>query len=76
MLEFKRRVIDEDEDPQVVAGEYGISMRELFISLACYYEYRDEFVAQEHEYAAARLDWERRIQTPLANDAKPTEWGE
>jgi uncharacterized protein (DUF433 family) len=41
--DIKRRVIDVDEDPHVVAGEYGISMADLFGALAYYSEGRDAF---------------------------------
>lgn len=54
VLDVKRRVIDADENPHVVAGEYGISMAELFTALAYYYEHRDEFADREREFAAAR----------------------
>jgi uncharacterized protein (DUF433 family) len=73
VLDLKRRVIDQEEDPHVVAGEYGISMADLFTALAYYYDHRDEFAAQEREYATARLEGERRIQASLANEAESTE---
>lgn len=60
VLDIKRRVIDGDEDPHVVAGEYGLSMAALFTALAYYYEHRDGFAEREREYATARADGERR----------------
>lgn len=76
VLDLKRRVIDQEEDPHVVAGEYGISMADLFTALAYYYDHRDAFAEQEQEYATARLEGERRIQASLANDAESTEQAE
>ena len=76
VLDLKRRVIDQEEDPHVVAGEYDISMADLFTALAYYYDHRDDFAAQEQEYATARLDGERQIQAQLANGAESTEQAE
>jgi uncharacterized protein (DUF433 family) len=73
VLDLKRRVIDQDEDPHVVAGEYGISMADLFRALAHYYDHRDEFAEQEQEFATARSEGERRIQAHLADEAESTE---
>jgi uncharacterized protein (DUF433 family) len=58
--DVKRRVIDADEDPHVVAGEYGISMADLFGALAHYYEHRDAFEDDEREAERTRRDGERR----------------
>lgn len=60
VLDVKRRVIDTDEDPHVVAGEYGISMADLFHALAYYYDHREEFREREREAAAVRREGERR----------------
>jgi len=65
VLDIKRRVIDDDEDPHVVAGEYEISMADLFHALAHYYDERDEFEAREREAAAARRDGESRTRDLL-----------
>lgn len=73
VLDVKRRVLDSDEDPYVVAGEYGISMPELFTALAYYHDHREEFAEREREYAAARRDGERRIRDRVANGIGPTE---
>lgn len=54
VLDVKRGVIDEDEDPHVVAGEYGISMAKLLTALAYYLEHRDEFADRDREFATAR----------------------
>jgi len=67
VLDIKRRVIDEEEDPHVVAGEYDLSMTDLFTALAYYYDSRDEFTAEERAYATARRDGERRIREQLAD---------
>jgi len=61
--DVKRRVIDADEDPHVVAGEYDISMADLFGALAHYYEHRDAFEGDEREAEQTRRDGERRTRT-------------
>lgn len=58
--DIKRRVIDAAEDPHVVAGEYGISMADLFGALAYYYEHRDAFEERERDAEQARHAGERR----------------
>jgi uncharacterized protein (DUF433 family) len=63
VLDLKRRLIDEEEDPHVVAGEYEISMADLFTALAYYYDNRAEFETREREYATARRDGEQRMET-------------
>ena len=73
VLDVKRRVIDNDEDPHVVAGEYGLSMSDVFTALTFYYDHREEFAEHEREYATARRDGERRVQERVANEAGPTE---
>ncbi len=60
VLDVKRRVIDTDEDPHIVAGEYDISMADLFYALAYYYDHREEFRKREREAAAARREGECR----------------
>ena len=59
VLDVKRRVIDGAEDPHVVAGEYDVSMAELFGALAYYYEHRAEFERREREAGAERRRGER-----------------
>lgn len=66
VIDVKRRIIDENEDPHVVAGEYGITMGALFTALAYYYEHRDECTDREREFAAARRDGEQRTRETLA----------
>ncbi|MFC5277177.1 DUF433 domain-containing protein [Halorubrum rubrum] len=63
VYDIKRRVIDVGEDPHVVAGEYGISMADLFGALAHYYEHRDGFEDGEREAERTRRDGERRTRT-------------
>lgn len=63
VLDVKRRVIDDGEDPHVVAGEYDISMAALFTALTHYYEHRDEFEEREQAASAARREGERRTST-------------
>lgn len=58
--DVKRRVIDEDEDPHVVAGEYEITLAELFSALAYYYENRDAFEARERKASARRREGNQR----------------
>ena len=53
VLDVKRRVIDNDEDPHVVAGEYDVSMADLFHALAYYYDHREEFERSERNAAAS-----------------------
>ena len=69
VLDVKRRVIDCDEDPHVVAGEYDVSMAELFSALAYYYDHRDELTAREREADRARREGERRTRE-LLEDAE------
>lgn len=66
VLDVKRRVIDGGEDPHIVAGEYDISMSELFRALAYYYDHREEFAEQEQAYARDRRAGEQRIQEQIA----------
>jgi hypothetical protein len=44
----------------VVAGQYGISMAELFSALAYYYDHREELSRREAAFAAMRPKGERR----------------
>lgn len=60
VLDIKQRVIDANENPHVVAGEYGVSMADLFHALAYYYDNRDEFREREREAETARREGERR----------------
>lgn len=60
VLDVKRRVIDNDEDPHVVAGEYDVSMANLFHALAYYYDHREEFERAERQAAASRTAGEAR----------------
>lgn len=60
VLDIKRRIIDADKDPHVVAGEYGVSMADLFRALAYYSDHRDALREREREAAAARREGERR----------------
>ena len=72
VLDIKRRVIDAGENAHVVAGEYGISMADLFHALAYYYDHRDEFREREREAAATRRESERRTKD-LAGNAEASE---
>jgi uncharacterized protein (DUF433 family) len=62
VTDLKRRVIDTGEDPHIVAGEYEISMVELFKALTYYYEYRELFAERERTAATERRDGERYTQ--------------
>jgi uncharacterized protein (DUF433 family) len=73
VLDVKRRVIDEGEDPHVVAGEYDISMAELFHALAYYYEHREEFAARERAFVRARADGEQHTRELIQDEADLTE---
>ncbi|WP_435102492.1 DUF433 domain-containing protein [Halarchaeum sp. P4] len=61
--DVKHRVIGEDEDPHVVAGEYGISLVEFFGALAYYYEQRES--VEEREAETRRRDGERQTRELL-----------
>ena len=65
VTDVKRRVIDIGADPHVVAGEYGLSMAELFGALTYYYEHRDAFEEGERDAAARRRDGEQRTRALL-----------
>ncbi len=65
VLDVKRRVIDNDEDAHIVAGEYDLSMADVFHALAYYYDHRDEFARCEREAETARRDGERRTRETL-----------
>lgn len=60
VFDIKRRVIDNDEDPHVVAGEYELAIADLFHALAYYYDHRDELTAREREAVAIRREGERQ----------------
>lgn len=66
VLDVKRRVIDEGDDPHVVAGEYDISMVDLFSALTYYYDNREAFAEREAEYEAIRREGERRTSELLS----------
>lgn len=68
VLDVKRRVIDADEDPYVVAGEYDISMVALFTALASYYDNREAFAERERAFATARADGEQRTRELVATE--------
>jgi len=65
--DLKRRVIDTGEDPHIVAGEYGISMVNLFKALTYYYEHRESFAERERTAATERRDGERYTQGVIEN---------
>lgn len=73
VFDVKRRVIDGDEDPHVVAGEYDIPMADLFRALAYYYDHREEFTEREREFATARSEGERRTRALLRGDAEASD---
>ena len=72
VLDVKRRVIDAGENAHVVAGEYDVSMADLFHALGYYYDHRNEFEEREHEAAAVGREGERRtrelVGEPVRND--------
>ena len=73
VLDVKRRVIDGGEDPHVVAGEYDISLVDLFAALTVYYQNRERFAEDERSYAADRVAGERRAEELVTNDADLSE---
>jgi uncharacterized protein (DUF433 family) len=60
VFDVKRRVVDNGEDAHVVAGEYDVSLADLYDALSYYDEHRDDLSAQERERAALREKGERR----------------
>lgn len=60
VLDIKRRVIDSDDDPHVVAGEYDVTVADLFRALTYYYDHREELEAIEREVDASRREGEQR----------------
>ena len=66
VLNVKRRVVDEDEDPAVVAGEYGVSMAALFEALAHYYDHRETLSEREAAAERSRRAGEERTRDLLA----------
>jgi uncharacterized protein (DUF433 family) len=72
VLDVKRRVIGADENAHVVAGEYGVSMADLFRALAYYYDHRNEFERREREAATTRRDGERRTRE-FSGHSKPAQ---
>jgi uncharacterized protein (DUF433 family) len=69
VLDVKRRVIDGDEDPHVVAGEYDLPVADLFRALAYYYDHRSELEQRERKAAIARREGEQRTRERLLDDA-------
>lgn len=73
VLDVKRRVIDGDEDPFAVAGEYDLDVASVFKALAYYYD--DAEAMREREAADERrrqqLESEtKRLRAQLAEDAE------
>lgn len=60
VLDVKQRVIDRDDDPHVVAGEYDVPVADVFTALAYYYDNRDEFETLEQTATDARREGEQR----------------
>lgn len=70
VLDIKRRVVDNDDDPHVVAGEYKLSVSDVFYALSYYYDHREEFQADERDAERRRRNGEQRTreQLSLADD--------
>jgi uncharacterized protein (DUF433 family) len=77
VFDIKRRVIDNGEDPHLVAGEFEVSIADVFHALAYYYDHREELTAREDEADTARREGERRtrelLERSAIGDAEPTE---
>ena len=73
VLDRMRRVIDGGEDPHVVAGEYDISLADLFAALTVYYQNRERFAEDERTYAAERAGGERRAEELMTNSVNLSE---
>jgi len=65
VFDVKRRVVDNDEDPHVVAGEYDISLENLYAALSYYYGHREELQEREQAFLESRRDGERRTRELL-----------
>jgi uncharacterized protein (DUF433 family) len=59
VLDIKRRVIENEENPHIVAGEYDVSLADLFRALTYYYDHPADFAEREREAEAARRERER-----------------
>jgi|GEM_PF-2275595 len=75
VLDVKRRVVDNDEDPYVVAGEYDLSAGDLFYALSYYYDHRETFQEREREAEQQQREGERQTRKRLgiANGAESSE---
>lgn len=60
VLDSKRRVVDNGEDPHVVAGEYDVAVADLFRALTYYYDHREALETIECEVDASRREGEQR----------------
>ena len=65
VLDIKRRVVDNDEDSHVVAGEYDLSVSAVFYALSHYYDHREAFQAREQDADRRRREGERRTREQL-----------
>ena len=65
VLDVKRRVVDNDEDPHVVAGEYDLPVSAVFYALSHYYDHREEFQAREQDAERRRRDGEQQTRRQL-----------
>lgn len=65
VLDIKRRVVDNDENPHVVAGEYDLSVSAVFYALSYYYDHREAFRAREQDADRRRQEGERRTREQL-----------
>lgn len=77
VLDVRQRVIDDGEDPHLVAGEYEVSVPDVFYALAYCCDHREEFARRENEADTARREGEQRTRELLervaGDDAEPTE---
>lgn len=60
VLDVKRRIIDNEADPHLVAGEYGVSLADLFRALTYYYDHREELEGVERATDVSRREGEAR----------------
>jgi uncharacterized protein (DUF433 family) len=60
VFDVKRCVVDNDEDPHVVAGEYEIPLEDLYAALARYYEHCEALQEREPEFLDAHREGGRR----------------
>lgn len=68
VVDVKRRVIEQGDDPHVVADEYEVPVADVFRALTFYYDNHDDLRRLEAEFEAARAEGERRTTDAFESD--------